>query len=56
MNDRTLPSADVALAVRVIATSACKRSARFSLENAAALGHGSLAILHKRTALPQTDF
>ena len=50
-----LPTADVALSVRVITTSACERFARFSLEYATALGHDSLAILHKRTALPQTE-
>jgi 3-isopropylmalate dehydrogenase len=50
-----LPTADVGISVRVITTAACDRFARFSLEYATALGHESLSILHKRTALPQTE-
>jgi 3-isopropylmalate dehydrogenase len=50
-----LPTADVALSVRVITKPACERFARFSLEYATALEYESIAILHKRTALPQTE-
>ena len=50
-----MPTEDVALSVRVITRTACDRFARFSLEYAATSGHNRLAIVHKRTALPQTE-
>ena len=50
-----LPTADVALSLRVITGAACDRFARFVLEYASALGHSSVVVLHKRTALPQTE-
>ncbi|MBC7781049.1 MAG: isocitrate/isopropylmalate dehydrogenase family protein [Proteobacteria bacterium] len=50
-----LPTPDVALSLRVITGSACDRFARFVLEYATALGHASVVVLHKRTALPQTE-
>ena len=49
------PREDVALSLRVITGEACDRFARFALEYAAAAGRKQLAIVHKRTALPQTD-
>jgi 3-isopropylmalate dehydrogenase len=39
----------------VITGTACDRFARFVLEYAAALGHSKVVVLHKRTALPQTE-
>ena len=49
------PTEDVGLALRVITGEACDRFAKFSLEYARALGEKRLAVVHKRTALPQTD-
>jgi 3-isopropylmalate dehydrogenase len=49
------PREDVGLALRVITGEACDRFAKFCLDYAAALGEKRLAIVHKRTALPQTD-
>ncbi len=49
------PRDDVALSLRVITGEACDRFAKFCLEYAAALGEKRLAIVHKRTALPQTE-
>ncbi len=49
------PTDDVALSLRVITGKACERFARFSFEYAAACGVDRLAVVHKRTALPQTD-
>ena len=49
------PTQDVGLALRVITGEACDRFARFSFDYAAALGEKRLAVVHKRTALPQTD-
>jgi 3-isopropylmalate dehydrogenase len=50
-----MPTADVGLSMRVITRTACDRFARFSLEYATALGYSQIAIVHKRTALPQTE-
>ncbi len=50
-----LPTEDVALSLRVITRTACDRFARFCLGYTAALGHDRLAVVHKRTALPQTE-
>jgi len=49
------PREDVGLALRVITGEACDRFAKFCLDYAATLGEKRLAIVHKRTALPQTD-
>jgi len=49
------PREDVGLSLRVITGDACDRFAKFCLDYAAALGEKRLAIVHKRTALPQTD-
>lgn len=49
------PRDDVALALRVITGDACDRFARFCFEYAVAAGEKRIAIVHKRTALPQTD-
>jgi 3-isopropylmalate dehydrogenase len=49
------PTDDVALSLRVITAAACKRFARFALEYAAASGVKRLHVVHKRTALPQTE-
>lgn len=49
------PREDVALALRVITGEACDRFAKFCFDYTAALGEKRLAIVHKRTALPQTD-
>jgi 3-isopropylmalate dehydrogenase len=49
------PREDVGLALRVITGEACERFAKFCLDYAAALGEKRLAVVHKRTALPQTD-
>jgi 3-isopropylmalate dehydrogenase len=49
------PREDVGLALRVITGEACDRFAKFCLDYTAALGEKRLAIVHKRTALPQTD-
>ncbi|HKA42708.1 MAG TPA: isocitrate/isopropylmalate family dehydrogenase [Burkholderiales bacterium] len=49
------PREDVGLSLRVITGEACDRFARFCLDYALALGEKRLAIVHKRTALPQTE-
>jgi 3-isopropylmalate dehydrogenase len=49
------PTDDVALSLRVITAAACRRFARFALEYAAASGVNLLDVVHKRTALPQTE-
>lgn len=49
------PREDVALSLRVITGEACDRFARFAFDYAVAAGQKRLAIVHKRTALPQTD-
>lgn len=49
------PTDDVALSLRVITGAACERFARFCFEHASAGGERKLSIVHKRTALPQTD-
>ena len=49
------PTEDVALALRVITGTACERFARFAFEYAMAAGIDRIAVVHKRTALPQTD-
>src|SRR5262249_23171764 len=49
------PTDDVALSLRVITAAACRRFARFALEYAAASGVKRLHVVHKRTALPQTE-
>lgn len=49
------PTDDVALSLRVITAAACQRFARFALEYAAASGVKRLHVVHKRTALPQTE-
>jgi 3-isopropylmalate dehydrogenase len=49
------PREDVALSLRVITGEACDRFARYAFEYATAAGGKRLAIVHKRTALPQTE-
>jgi 3-isopropylmalate dehydrogenase len=49
------PTDDVALSLRVITRAACQRFARFAMEYAAATGVNRLHVVHKRTALPQTE-
>src|SRR5215831_5948342 len=49
------PREDVGLSLRVITGEACDRFAKFCLDYALALGEKRLAIVHKRTALPQTE-
>jgi 3-isopropylmalate dehydrogenase len=49
------PRDDVALSLRVITGEACERFARYAFEYATAAGESRLAIVHKRTALPQTE-
>ena len=49
------PREDVGLSLRVITGDACDRFAKFCLGYTAALGEKRLAIVHKRTALPQTE-
>src|SRR5262245_9062082 len=49
------PREDVGLSLRVITGEACDRFAKFCLDYTAALGEKRLAIVHKRTALPQTE-
>jgi 3-isopropylmalate dehydrogenase len=49
------PREDVALSLRVITGEACDRFAKFCLDYTAALGEKRLALVHKRTALPQTE-
>jgi 3-isopropylmalate dehydrogenase len=50
-----MPTADVAIALRVITRAACDRFAKMTFEYARANGHGTLVVVHKRTALKQTD-
>jgi 3-isopropylmalate dehydrogenase len=49
------PREDVALSLRVITAEACSRFARFAFDYALATGERRLALVHKRTALPQTE-
>jgi len=49
------PTKDVALSLRVITGQACDRFARFVFKYSQANGFKSFSILHKRTALPQTE-
>ena len=49
------PREDVGLALRVITGEACERFARFAFEFARAAGLDRISVVHKRTALPQTD-
>ena len=49
------PREDVGLSLRVITGEACDRFAKFCFDYTAALGEKRLAIVHKRTALPQTE-
>jgi 3-isopropylmalate dehydrogenase len=49
------PTDDVALSLRVITGVACNRFARFALEYASASGVKQLHVVHKRTAMPQTE-
>jgi len=49
------PREDVALSLRVITGEACRRFAQFAFEYADATGERRLAVVHKRTALPQTE-
>lgn len=49
------PTDDVALSLRVITSVACKRFARFTLEYASSIGVRQLHVVHKRTAMPQTE-
>jgi len=49
------PTEDVALSLRVITGEASRRFAEFCFQYAKTMGHKKLAIVHKRTALPQTD-
>jgi 3-isopropylmalate dehydrogenase len=49
------PTDDVALSLRVITGVACDRFARFALEYASAAGVKRLHVVHKRTAMPQTE-
>jgi len=49
------PREDVALSLRVITGEACRRFAQFAFEYAEATGERRLALVHKRTALPQTE-
>jgi 3-isopropylmalate dehydrogenase len=49
------PTEEVGLSLRVITAPACERFARFAFEYAAAANIDRLAVIHKRTALPQTE-
>ena len=49
------PTEDVGLSLRVITGVACNRFARFAMEYAATAGVKVLHIVHKRTAMPQTE-
>ena len=49
------PREDIGLSLRVITGEACDRFAKFCFDYAKALGRKRLAIVHKRTALPQTE-
>lgn len=49
------PREDVALSLRVITGEACERFAKFAFDYASLAGEKHLAVVHKRTALPQTE-
>ena len=49
------PTEEVALSLRVITAKACDRFARFAFDYAATATIDRLAVIHKRTALPQTE-
>lgn len=49
------PREDVALSLRVITGEACERFARYAFQYAQAAGEKRIAVVHKRTALPQTE-
>jgi 3-isopropylmalate dehydrogenase len=49
------PRDDVGLAMRVITGEACDRFARYAFEFAQAEGLDRICLVHKRTALPQTE-
>ena len=49
------PTDDVAISMRVITRKACERFARFSFAYAEALGINRISVVHKRTALQQSD-
>jgi isocitrate/isopropylmalate dehydrogenase len=49
------PTEEVGLSLRVITAPACERFARFAFEYAATVNIDRLAVIHKRTALPQTE-
>lgn len=49
------PRDDVGIALRVITGEACERFARFAFEFARAARLDRISVVHKRTALPQTD-
>jgi len=49
------PREDVALSLRVITGEACERFAHYAFQYALATGEKRIAVVHKRTALPQTD-
>jgi 3-isopropylmalate dehydrogenase len=49
------PTDDVALSLRVITAAACDRFARYCFQHAAATGNSRIFLVHKRTALPQTE-
>jgi len=49
------PREDVALSLRVITGEACQRFAQFAFEYAEATGERNLTLVHKRTALPQSE-
>lgn len=50
-----MPTEEVGLSLRVITAPACDRFARFAFEYAATANIDRLAVIHKRTALPQTE-
>src|SRR5215468_5046001 len=49
------PTPDVGISLRVITAPACERFARFAFEYAVTANIDRLAVIHKRTALPQTE-
>jgi hypothetical protein len=49
------PTEDVGISLRVITAPACERFARFAFDYAATANIDRLAVVHKRTALPQTE-
>lgn len=50
-----LPTSDVAMSLRVISSAASRRIARYAYSYAKAVKQHRLTVVHKRTALPQTD-